>query len=181
MKIFTQSVYILCRNREVLCSSFWTYFLCFSKCVSAPRCISMFLKERATASERYQSMCGCFWTIKRKNVRLLLKENVQHTVLLYVEDCVAASRNISMFFYERAAASEKISLFFRSRFFPFLWISVCLLLGTTFSYWNHFSYHFISKRFSCLLLLEIDDLKLIHSWKLSCVFITVAQVANNTY
>ena len=45
-------------------------------------------------------------------MRLLLKENVQHTVLLYVEDCVAASRNISMFFYERAAASEKISYYF---------------------------------------------------------------------
>ena len=46
-----------------------------------------------------------------KNGRLLLKdikENVQHIVLLYVEDCVAASRNILMFFNERAAAFEKI-------------------------------------------------------------------------
>ena len=66
-------------------------------------------------------------------------------------------------------------------FFPFLWISICFLLGTTFSYWYHFSYHFILKIFSCLLLLDIDDLKLIHSWKLSCVFITVEKVANNTY
>ena len=36
-----------------------------------------------------------------KNGRLLLKdikENVQHIVLLYVEDCVAASKNMSMFF-----------------------------------------------------------------------------------
>ena len=33
---------------------------------------------------------------------------MQHIVLLYVEDCVAASRNISMFFKERAAASKKI-------------------------------------------------------------------------
>ena len=32
---------------------------------------------------------------------------MQHIVLLYVEDCVAASRNISMFFKERAAAFEK--------------------------------------------------------------------------
>ena len=33
---------------------------------------------------------------------------MQHIVLLYVEDCVAASRNISMFFKKRAAAFEKI-------------------------------------------------------------------------
>ena len=66
--------------------------------------------------------------------------------------------------------------FFVLDFFPFLWISICLLLGTTFSYGNHFSYHFISKRFWCLLLLEIDDLKLIHSRKLSCVFITAEKV-----
>ena len=47
--------------------------------------------------------------LKDINERLLLKEkNVQHMVLLYVEDCVAASRNISVFFNERAAASEKI-------------------------------------------------------------------------
>ena len=46
-------------------------------------------------------------------------------------------------------------------FFRFLWISVCLLLGTNFSYRNHFSYHFIWKRFSRLLLLEIDNLTLI--------------------
>ena len=31
---------------------------------------------------------------------------MQHIVLLYVEDCVAASTNISMFFKERAAASK---------------------------------------------------------------------------
>ena len=45
-----------------------------------------------------------------KNGRLLLKdikENVQHIVLLYVEDYVAASRNISIFFKECAAASER--------------------------------------------------------------------------
>ena len=45
-----------------------------------------------------------------KNGRLLLKdikENVQHIVLLYVEDCVVASRNISMFFKECAPASER--------------------------------------------------------------------------
>ena len=41
------------------------------------------------------------------NVRLLLKENVQ-LIFFYVEYCVAASGNISMFFNERAAAFEKI-------------------------------------------------------------------------
>ena len=33
---------------------------------------------------------------------------MQHIVLLYVEHCVAVSRNISMFFKECAAASEKL-------------------------------------------------------------------------
>ena len=42
--------------------------------------------------------------LKDINVRLLLKENVQLIFFL----CVAASRNISMFFNERAVASEKI-------------------------------------------------------------------------
>ena len=37
-------------------------------------------------------------------MRLLLKENVQLILFL----CVAASKNISMLFDERAAASEKI-------------------------------------------------------------------------
>ena len=46
--------------------------------------------------------------LKGINEPLILKENVQHIVLLYVEDCVAASRNILMFFNERAAAFEKI-------------------------------------------------------------------------
>ena len=91
MKIFTKGVYILCRNREDLCSCFWTCFLCFSKCVAAPRCISMFRKERATASERYQ------WTAASER-------KCAADIFL----CVAASRNISMFFNERAAASEKI-------------------------------------------------------------------------
>ena len=39
--------------------------------------------------------------------RLLLKENVQHIVLLYVEDSVAASRCLSMFFKELATASKR--------------------------------------------------------------------------
>ena len=36
-----------------------------------------------------------------------MKENVQ-LIFFYIADCVAPSRNISMFFKERAAASEKI-------------------------------------------------------------------------
>ena len=43
----------------------------------------------------------CAETVK-DNVQLLLN------IFFYVEDCVAASRNISMFFKERAAASKKI-------------------------------------------------------------------------
>ena len=60
--------------------------------MAAPRCNSMFLKE---------------WRLLRKDIneRLLLKENVQ----LIFSLCVAASREISMFFNERAAAFEKIS------------------------------------------------------------------------
>ena len=48
--------------------------------------------------------------LKDINERLLLKENVQLllNIFFYVEDCMAASRNILMFFNERAAASEKI-------------------------------------------------------------------------
>ena len=43
----------------------------------------------------------CAETVKNI-VQLLL------IIFFYVEDCVAASGNISMFFKERAAASEKI-------------------------------------------------------------------------
>ena len=43
-------------------------------------------------------------------MRLLLREKyaAASEYTFYVEDCVAASGNISMFFNERAAASEKI-------------------------------------------------------------------------
>ena len=115
MKIFPQSVYILCSKREKfvqlllniffifkqMCGCFWEYFvflrnvqlllkdikkcgwlllkkkncaaafegycLCLGKCVAAPENISCLFKERAAASDK----------ILRKNVRLLLKENVQ--------------------------------------------------------------------------------------------------------
>ena len=59
--------------------------------MAALRCISMFLKERATASERYQ------WTTA-------FERKCEADIFV----CVAASRNISMFFNERVAASEKI-------------------------------------------------------------------------
>ena len=43
-------------------------------------------------------------------MRLLLREKyaAASEYIFYVEDCVAGSGNISMFFNERAAASEKI-------------------------------------------------------------------------
>ena len=59
--------------------------------MAVPRCISIFRKERATASERYQ------WTTASER-------KCAADIFL----SVAASRNISMFFNERAAASEKI-------------------------------------------------------------------------
>ena len=45
-------------------------------------------------------------------MRVLLKEDVQLllNIFFYVEDCVAASGNISMIFKESATASEKISM-----------------------------------------------------------------------
>ena len=67
--------------------------------MAATKCISIFFKERATASESYQ---------RAETV----KENVQlaPNIFFYIEDCVAASRNTSTFFKERAAASAKISM-----------------------------------------------------------------------
>ena len=64
----------------------------FFLCVAATRCISMFIKERLAASERYQ----CATASERKCA----------ADIFFV--CVAASGNISMFFKERAAASEII-------------------------------------------------------------------------
>ena len=55
-------------------------FLCFSKCVAAPRFISMFVKERTAASKRYQCVTA---------------SETKCAADIFV--CVAASRNISMF------------------------------------------------------------------------------------
>ena len=52
MKIFTQSVYILPRNREDLCSCFRIYLLLFKECVAASVNMSMFFKGRAATSEK---------------------------------------------------------------------------------------------------------------------------------
>ena len=92
MKIFTQSVYILCRNRERKCAAASEYISCFLRNLwLLPRIFYVFLRNVRLL-------------LKNINVQLLLKENVQ--LIFFV--CVAASRNISMFFTERAAASEKI-------------------------------------------------------------------------
>ena len=91
MKIFTQGLYILCRNRQDL-SAASEYIFCF-------------LRNVWLLLETFQ----CFL----KNVRLLLKDINERLLLKgkYAADifvCVAGSGNISMFFNERAAASEKI-------------------------------------------------------------------------
>ena len=91
MKNLQHKVYILYENREKNCAAASEHIFCFSKCVAAPRCISLFLKNVRLL-------------LKDINEQLLLKENVQLIFFL----CVAASRNILMFFNERAAASEKI-------------------------------------------------------------------------
>ena len=84
-------MYNLCRNREDLCSCFWMYFLCFSKCVAASTNISMFFKKRAAASERYH------WTTT--------SERKWVADIFYVCGCFWKHFNV---FNERAAASEKI-------------------------------------------------------------------------
>ena len=71
MKIFTQSVYILCRNRAKICAAASEYVFYVEDCVAASLNISTFFEERATASEK----------ILRKNVQLLLKENLQLLLL----------------------------------------------------------------------------------------------------
>ena len=63
MKIFTQSVYILCKNRERKCAADFEHIFYVEDCATASGNISMYFKERATASEK----------LLRKNVRLVLK------------------------------------------------------------------------------------------------------------
>ena len=91
MKNLQQKVCIFGAETVKTCAAASEYIFCFSKCVAAPRCISMFF-QRSAASERYQ------WTTASK------RKCAADIFFL----CVAASRNISMFFDECAAASEKI-------------------------------------------------------------------------
>ena len=80
------------------------------------------MKTSAAASEYIFYVSANVWLLLGKfqcflkNVRLLLKDINERLLLKrkcaaaseYVEDCVAAFRNTSMFLNERAAASEKI-------------------------------------------------------------------------
>ena len=59
--------------------------------------------EKGYENLQHKVCIFCAETVK-KFVQLLL------TVFFYVEDCMAANGNISMFFKERAATSEKISM-----------------------------------------------------------------------
>ena len=81
MKIFTQSVHILYRNRERKCAAAFEYISCFLRNVWLLLRIFYFILRNVRL------------LLKDINVRLLLKENVQ---LFFW--CVAGSRNISMFF-----------------------------------------------------------------------------------
>ena len=54
MKNLQHKVCIFCAETVKACAAASEHIFCFSKCVAAPRCISMFLKEPATASQRYQ-------------------------------------------------------------------------------------------------------------------------------
>ena len=96
MKIFTKTFLFCAETMKENVQLLLNIFFMFSKCVTAPRCILMIFKERATASERYQ----CAETVK-ENVQLLLN------IFVYVEDCVAASRNASMIFNKRADAYKR--------------------------------------------------------------------------
>ena len=80
-------------------------------CAAASEYISCFLRNVWLLLGVFQ----CFLRngrllLKDINVRLLLREKyaADSEYIFYVEDCVAASGNISMFFNERTAASEKI-------------------------------------------------------------------------
>ena len=74
-------------------------------CAAASEYISSILRNACLLLRTFYSLLrNVRLLLKDINVRLLLKENVQ--LIFFV--CVAASKNISMFFTERAAASEKI-------------------------------------------------------------------------
>ena len=87
MKIFTQSVYILCRDREKFVQHI------FFMCVAASGNISCFLRNMQLL-------------LKDINVRLLLKENMQLKLFVFKQMCGCLWKHF-MFIEKRAAASER--------------------------------------------------------------------------
>ena len=93
--LHTRRLYFVQKPWKKMCSCFWIYFLCYSKCVAASQYISCFLKngwlvlKDINVQKPWKKMCSCLY-------------------LLLFKECVAASRNNEMFFDEYAAASEKI-------------------------------------------------------------------------
>ena len=98
MKIFTQSVLILCRKtvKEIV--------------QLLPNILFMLKIVWLLLETLQRFLMDVRLLLKDINERLLLKENVQllPNIFFYVEDCVAAFKNISVFFNKRAAAPEKI-------------------------------------------------------------------------
>ena len=59
-------------------------------------------RKYAAASEHIifvQKLCNCFWTY------FCAETEIVQLIFFYIEDCMTASRNISMFFNEHAAVS----------------------------------------------------------------------------
>ena len=94
LKGLEKSVYIFCRNRERKCAAAYEHIFY----VSANVWLLLGVFQYFLRNGRL--------LLKDINERLLLKENMQ----LIFSLCVAASRNISLFFNERVAVSEKISM-----------------------------------------------------------------------
>ena len=97
MKNFQHNVCIFCaENHERKCAVASKYILLFKECVAACEYIPYFLKNK-------------WLLLKNINVLKRWKENVQLplNMFFYVEDCVATSRCVSMFFKEHAAASKR--------------------------------------------------------------------------
>ena len=119
MKIFTQSMYIFCSETVRLFPKevdifyvedprkFQTRFvrtIAISSPVGKQSFLMFFLVILIPGIQRINIVC-------QKNLQYIScrdrVENVQ-LIFFYIEDCVAASINISLFFKERAAASKKI-------------------------------------------------------------------------
>ena len=83
-------MYILCRNQKKICAAASEHIFYVSANVWLFLGVFQYFLEKVRL------------LLKDINEQLLLKENVQ--LIFFV--CVAASKNISMFFKERAATSE---------------------------------------------------------------------------